>query len=690
MSCVFQVIYGRRRRRREISLLSKSVLAASMNSVGGFREGEIDGKPFFIFTLFSETDSPTSSSSDEATIDFGGDDLSLKPLFLCPSLRLKEAKKAEDYSVEENFIPFNTSPHFPSIKGANHQVQCLLDSDSHDKICKLPVVPLFWCNNKEPYSVQFFCGACRVSKLGTDYYICLTCDEILHNECVESPLEIKHPSYPFQSLQFYTPPRDTLKFLVGCICCNISLETMLYHFPPKLSLHPICAMKPIPIVIDHQKRHPHPLTFFPKQTYLPCDVCGLIKEHIPTYVCVRCVYAVHQDCIYFPNVIKISRHHHRVSFISSIIPTRKWSCGVCRQKGGDHCGVYSCKKCDNCFVHPRCALRKDVWDGEDLDGIPEEDEIIVEPFETIADGIILHFSHGHNLKLEIIGVYDEEKFCQACILPIYGGNYYSCMDQCDFILHEVCANAPRKKHHPLHAHPLTLKVVTNGYDNRGYDNHLRGMFRCDACQRKSCGFVYESQAKDMFQVFRLDLRCASVSEPFKYQGHEHPLFLALTPEEEEVAICQICHEQWSYRKLNCIECDYIICFKCTTLPYKARYKHDKHYLTFQEGKDANDHSGWCEVCESKIEYSSEGGFYACDDCCTTLHVDCLLGENMYMLKPGQTIMFHEDEVQILRNSTMSRPLCHDDHAGHRCRSRVVYEKRNMTFCSYHCCYYYSW
>ena len=120
MSCVFQVIYGRRRRRREISLLSKSVLAASMNSVGGFRVVEIDGKPFFIFTLFSETDSPTSSSSDEATIDFGGDDLSLKPLFLCPSLRLKEAKKAEDYSVEENFIPFNTSPHFPSIKGANH------------------------------------------------------------------------------------------------------------------------------------------------------------------------------------------------------------------------------------------------------------------------------------------------------------------------------------------------------------------------------------------------------------------------------------------------------------------------------------------------------------------------------------------------------------------------------------------
>jgi len=224
-----------------------------------------------------------------------------------------------------------------------------------------------------------------------------------------------------------------------------------------------------------------------------------------------------------------------------------------------------------------------VWNGEDLEGVPEEPEIDVEPYETIADGIILHFSHDHHLKLEINRVYDENKFCQACILPIYEGTYYSCLDKCEFILHEACVNAPRKKHHPLHTHPLTLKVVSIGYDHyRRRGNY----FDCGACKRASCGFVYDSQD------FSLDLRCASISEPFQYQGHKHPLFLALEPDEEKAAICQICQEDGDgnnyIRKLNCMECKYIICFRCATLPYKAKYKHDKHFLTFREGEEGSD------------------------------------------------------------------------------------------------------
>ncbi|KAG2333472.1 hypothetical protein Bca52824_004652 [Brassica carinata] len=180
-----------------------------------------------------------------------------------------------------------------------------------------------------------------------------------------------------------------------------------------------------------------------------------------------------------------------------------------------------------------------------------------EVYHKESDGEIIHFSHGHHhLKLEISRVYDEDKYCQACVLPIYEGNYYSCVDDnCDFILHETCANAPRKIRHPLNALPLTLKVVTNEYD----DN--RGFFWCSACKRKSNGFVYEEESTATTR-FMLDVRCASVSEPFKYEGHDHPLFLALTPDEEEMATCHICchdHKR-TYRKLNCIECDFIICF----------------------------------------------------------------------------------------------------------------------------------
>ncbi|XP_019089397.1 PREDICTED: uncharacterized protein LOC104732659 [Camelina sativa] len=653
-----------------------------MASAGEFCEGDIDGKMFFLYNFLSQTESSTSSSSPssgESAINLGAIDLPSQPLFLCPSLRFKVEELKREDKFSKSFIPFTTSPHFPSPRRTNQQVKYLLGSHSpDDDNCKLPVVPLFWCNNKESDYNQFSCGACQSSNLGTNYYFCVTCHRMFHKECVESPLEINHPSYPFRPLQLVSPPYISIVDIVACRTCNL-LYNLSYDSPTyKLTLDPVCAMKSITFVIDHPKQHLHPLTFFPKQAFLPCNVCGLIKEYIPTYACLRCVFVVHQDCIYFPHVIKISRHHHRISFISSL-PYGKWFCGVCRREVDKNYGAFTCNKCSDYFVHTRCALRRDLWDGEDLDGVPEEDEIIVEPFETIADGRIIHFSHSHYLKIS--EVYEEDKCCQACVLPIYEGNYYSCIDQCEFFLHETCANSPRKIHHPLHPRPLTLKVVAN----ENYEGY--GPFRCDLCGRESCGFVYESLVAVGEWSYKLDLRCASVSEPFEYQGHDHPLFLALSREEELSTMCQVCQEvtfeRKENRKLNCIECDYIICFRCATLPFKARYKHDKHFLTFWKVKEASDHSGWCEVCERKIVYSRKGGFYACDDCCTTIHVDCLLGEDMYM-KHGESIKISGKQFQILRNS-MTRPFCHERYGEeHRCPQKVVFKLENKTFCSLRC------
>ncbi|CAH2078701.1 unnamed protein product [Thlaspi arvense] len=479
-----------------------------------------------------------------------------------------------------------------------------------------------------------------ISMIGTCYYICATCDRKFHKECIECPLEIQHPSYPFLSLKLhhFYPSDDESVNKWQCFCCQETILQQLYYCPTnKLIMDPVCAMKPIPIFIDHPKRHLHTLTIFPKQNFLPCGVCGLIREHSPTYI--------------------ISRHHHRIS--TSSLPSGKWSCGVCRRKVDNNYGAYSCNKCDDYFVHTKCALQEDLWDGKELEGTPEEPEIVVEPFERISDGIILHFAHGHHMRLQISGAYNEGKFCQACSLPIYEGSYYSCMRRrCDFILHEACANAPRKKHHALHARPLTLKVGDIGY------------FFCSACKRQSCGFVYEDP--EINWGFKLDLQCASISEPFQYESHKHPLFLALTPEEEKSAICQVCQEEGDeyneWGKLTCIECNYIICFRCATLPYKARYKHDKHFLIFRKKEEGNDEQGWCDICESKIVYSRKGGFYSCDGyCSTTVHVDCLLGNDPYM-KPGQFNYWGRD-VLILHNKTMSRPFCHGKE--HCCEDKII-------------------
>ncbi|KAG7538080.1 DC1 [Arabidopsis suecica] len=437
-----------------------------MSSVGVFRKKEMDGKDFWVFTL-AQTKNPTSSGETLA-INSDGDDLPLQPLFFCPAARIKFHKLKLTEEDKEKFQPFNSSPHFPSTKSGDQQGGSLLDCDEHE-ICKLPVVPLFWCNNEKPSYEEFKCGACTKTMLSTSYFACLQCKKKFHKECVESPLEIKHPSHPLHSLRLYSYE----KYFKECICCEkYTSMDMLYHCTTcDLSMHPVCAMWSIPFVVDHPKSHPHPLTLFPAQASLVCSFCAMIKKLDPTYICVECVFVIHENCLGFPHVIRISRHHHRISFTSSL-PSGNLSCRACHQQVDNDYGAYACNKCDAYFVHSKCALNPKVWDGKDLEDVPEEDDKIDdgEPFKRIANGIILHPFHSHQLRLEIFGTYDEKKYCQGCALPIY-----------------------------------------------------EGYFRCSECSRDGNGFFYEYRKEK--EVFRLDIRCASIIEPFEYQGHEHPLFL---------------------------------------------------------------------------------------------------------------------------------------------------------------------
>ncbi|CAH8267135.1 unnamed protein product [Arabidopsis lyrata] len=143
-------------------------------------------------------------------------------------------------------------------------------------------------------------------------------------------------------------------------------------------------------------------------------------------------------------------------------------------------GSYSCIN-DGCsyVAHSKCATQSNVWDGVELEGEPQEvEDEEVEPFVTISDGIIQHFSHQHHhLRLDdnTTRDYDQNKMCQACIIPVYIGNFYSCM-QCDFILHEECAKLSRKIHHPIHPHLLTL---VGGYDGvMDYQIHVLLVLGC--------------------------------------------------------------------------------------------------------------------------------------------------------------------------------------------------------------------
>ncbi|CAH2051289.1 unnamed protein product [Thlaspi arvense] len=128
-------------------------------------------------------------------------------------------------------------------------------------------------------------------------------------------------------------------------------------------------------------------------------------------------------------------------------------------------------------VHPTCATRKDIWDGKELEGTSEDLYEDVESYKEISAGIIQHFIHqNHHMRLdeETDRAFDENKRCQACALPIFNDIIYHCM-QCDnFVLHQTCANQPRKKQHATHPHSLSLRV-----------DHEKGWFKCTACEQEA-------------------------------------------------------------------------------------------------------------------------------------------------------------------------------------------------------------
>ncbi|CAA0308341.1 unnamed protein product [Arabidopsis thaliana] len=631
-----------------------TVCAMKSIPLGGFHELENDGKLSFVYhhpkyKPIPQTKSPTSSNK------IASHNLPFQPLFLCPHPRaIKQSPDSLTY-------PINSSPEY--IVSATKSDHSLL--------------PLFWCNNKE-FDVDGGCGICTGSNFGTDYYLCELTDQIYHKECVQSPFQIEHPYHPEHSLQLsYRNPDAPL---IECLCCGRIATYLLYYCTIcEAAIHTTCAVKSIPFLVEQPKSHDHSLTFFPRQASLTCNVCGLLRKNNPTFVCLRCNFVAHNDCMHSPHIIKISRHHHRISYNSSLrsgkcitytssLQSGEWSCGVCRKSIDGVYGAYTCETCDDYVVHVRCALRNDVWDGVDLQGLREEEEDDITkdvgPFEMIYEGVILHFLHEHHLRLEVSILYDENKRCQACVLPIFEGNFYSCME-CSFILHETCAKARRRIQHALHPHPLTLKAVAR------YEYHD---FSCSACERISSGFVYECKVGSC--TFDLDVRCASVSEPFHYKGHEHPLFLALGPQEKP--ICQVCKSQ-SQIPLNCIKCDFIVCMKCATLPYKARYKCDKHFLRILCGDEVCE-KDWCEVCERNLGDTKTKNFYWCNECCTTLHTECLLGEDLY-LKSGHYFGIDGKEFQILGKSNLSRPVC--DSCKKPCQGNI-FTGENVILCSRRC------
>ncbi|XP_010451512.1 PREDICTED: uncharacterized protein LOC104733642 [Camelina sativa] len=518
---------------------------------------------------------------------------------------------------------------------------------------------------------KFYCAA-TCGKTGHDSfaYKCHECDLAFHVACVwdsselKLPLEVNHSHHPLHPLKLLTgrsPEYSDEK----CRLCDIKIDDdSFYHCSScNFTLDIRCVFHPLPQSVLEVKAHDHQLTLLPRLDSFTCNACGLKGDRSP-YICVQCNFMIHQHCLALPRIININRHDHRVSR-TSVVGVVNSTCGICRHKVDWIWGGYVCQRCPCYVVHSKCATRRDVWNGKELEGVPEEIEDI-EPYVVIDDNTIQHFSHKeHYLRLHVNGLLCEEnKRCSACTHPIcLQSFYYGCIDCC-FLLHQKCAELPRRKWHVLHNERLTLITSTTNF------------FGCRACNKPSNGFKYQYGEKT------LDALCGSISEPFFHPSHpDHPLYH--TGAKGRIQ-CNACNKL-TYPALSCIEkgCGFSLGFDCATLPQVVKHRVDSHLLSLCYG-DKVSGKCWCDICEKETDPNI--WFYTCRDQQASLHIKCVIGD-LSGLMPRSTIAVSGIPNEVIVNDSMSRPFCMN------CKSRCMYPlilKRLGTpdayahHCSFHC------
>ncbi|WZZ11834.1 hypothetical protein YC2023_104923 [Brassica napus] len=518
------------------------------------------------------------------------------------------------------------------------------------------------------------CSA-KCGKAGHGFpYRCDDCNVAFHVDCVWHPPsvelnhspEINHSYHSLHHLKLLTgPPPD---YSDGkCRLCGRKVDKELFYHCSScnFTLDMRCVLNPPPQYLLDLKAHDHQLTLLPRLDSYTCNACGIKGDRSP-YICVPCDFKIHQDCLRLPHVINVNRHDHRVSR-TSVLGVVNSVCGVCRNKVDWTCGGFSCKRCPDYVVHSKCATSYDVWNGKELQGVPEEEED-VEPYVVIDDNTIQHFSHKeHYLRFNENGVLCEDtKRCSACTHPIGLHSFYDCMD-CDFSLHQKCAECPKRKRHVLHNDRLTL-----------VSNKELKVFVCYACHRRSNGFMYKHGCME------LDVLCGSISEPFLHPSHpHHPLYFIPT---EEDGICNGCNTK-EFRLLKCIEddCGFVICFKCATQPKVVKHRVDDDPFSLCYGEEEEEEASgkyWCGICEK--ETNPKKWFYTCKDHLASLHTKCVLGD-LGGLMPRSVAKLWGTSYEVVLNNSVTRPFC--IWCKYRCMYHIylkVLGNSETYYCSFRC------
>lgn len=145
------------------------------------------------------------------------------------------------------------------------------------------------------------CNGCE-RPIREPFHGCLSCNFWLHDDCLNAPRFLKHPSHP-HSLTLLPTPTYTCRSY-SCNACGGSGGTTAFSLccaECEFDLHVYCANLPAEITLREHPDHDLKLRFGSpyedKNTKYGCDLC--CGEMLPTqwlYYCSDCDFAADLDC----------------------------------------------------------------------------------------------------------------------------------------------------------------------------------------------------------------------------------------------------------------------------------------------------------------------------------------------------------------------------------------------------------
>ncbi|XP_047962174.1 uncharacterized protein LOC125207008 [Salvia hispanica] len=515
-------------------------------------------------------------------------------------------------------------------------------------------------DNRIPW-IRQRCNVCHEYTNGL-YYVCTKCDGFrVDIKCASMPDTIYHAAHhPNHLLDLLS--RDDARSLAYFKCdAGCDSSPVLNRAPYKcrscdFTVHLKCAGLPESATSRRWDKH-HQLHLTHDATRnrpgdFYCDQCEQqMNPRSWMYHCRSCDVSFHPDCLKttcgeYRN-IKIGQkyviagaHHHTLTYQ---LLTTKRKCNTCgedkHERPGFYCALCNFFICFNCWfsdfwkylLRPEADLtlliEKIVFSPahkthtHKMSGKVENE--LEEEEEEEERKMLNHWHNEHPLSLVVIGRYYN---CDGCTGTFRRGEKgYRCSQECldDVILHEDCAEAPRKIRHAMHPQHTLTQQFSSPRDRET---------RCSICQDDLRRILYRCTSTEC--TFKAHIRCARGSDMMcAAEDEERSIIHHPSHPSHELKLlrrscafkCDACgtigSSCSSYTCLD-VDCQYWIHERCASLPRTVR-REDHHHslsLSFHVPPQYLKYNYRCEVCRKFL--TSKHWIYHCELCSYAVHLTC--------------------------------------------------------------------